>query len=242
MIEITEWTRGTGTIPAVDGRKLYQLLNPGRDFSTWITAKVKQLGYVEGQDFTSYLVEQGNSQPTREYTLCLQMACELCLLDRSETGRKLRRFIIGKMESPCKGECTCSGSVLTEEAPMWDLSADELKPASAPTLKACPKCLRPHVEETAECGKCLGMTLEAERKTALRDQRNHPVVTANPWIECLIPRDGDTTTTVPPFGTVVTFKRNAAGRAIAKVERPEHRSALLRSAFYRSYTEQEEAA
>lgn len=106
MLELKEWNRGADKIPSVDGRQLHKFLEPGRDFSTWITTRIASFGHIEGEDFTTYLVERATGTAAREYLLALPMAAELCLLDRSERGRGLRRRILNMQSSH---KCTCAG-------------------------------------------------------------------------------------------------------------------------------------
>lgn len=235
MIPIKQWTRGAESIAAADGRTLHKALGVGRDFSTWINARVQGFGYLEGEDFASYLVERGAGTPAKEYLLTLNMGAELCLLERNDTGRALRRFILDRQKA---NVCTCGGVTCTDEKPMWELTTSDLQ---TDTLKACLRCHTPHKLEGPYCQTCNHFDEAQEQKAALVRQRNQTDVTDNPFVECLINREGNTTTTIPPYGTTITFVRNAKGRAVAKVERPEHRAYLLNSIFYRSYFPDQEA-
>lgn len=89
-----------GGKPSVDARELHAFLQVGRDFATWINDRVQQFGFVEGQDFSPV---SGNSpvsgktyggRPAKEYSLSLDMAKELSMVERSERGKQARRYFI----------------------------------------------------------------------------------------------------------------------------------------------------
>lgn len=231
-MNIKTWVKGTETVPAVDGRELHKALGIGRDFPTWILSRIRGYGFVEGEDYCSYLVVRGSGTPAKEYLLSLNMAGELCLLERTDTGRDLRRYIVDQqsVQNQLENVGNC-----TEEKPMWELSLED--PQHNNTLKACPRCKAPHQNQGELCQACINFDQAKENKAALVRQRNWCDVTENEYIQCLIEREGDTTMTVPgSYGTVVTFRKNKYGHAVARIENPQHRANILKSIFYRSYT------
>lgn len=85
-----------------NARDLHQFLNVGRDFSNWIKNRIKQYGFVKGQDF---IVMKNLSSPKRataksrqqvmiDYHITLDMAKELAMIENNEQGRKVRRYFI----------------------------------------------------------------------------------------------------------------------------------------------------
>ena len=85
-----------------NARDLHQFLGVGRDFSNWIKNRVKQYGFVKGQDF---IVVKNLSSPKRataksrqqvmiDYHITLDMAKELAMIENNEQGRKVRRYFI----------------------------------------------------------------------------------------------------------------------------------------------------
>lgn len=51
-------------------------------------------GFEEGTDFCSFLSESTGGRPAVDYQLSIAMAKELCMIHRSETGRKFRQYFI----------------------------------------------------------------------------------------------------------------------------------------------------
>lgn len=88
----------------VNARDLHQFLQVGRDFSNWIKSRIDGYNFVENEDFTcSPNLASGENQGLSrfwggnnkiEYHITLDMAKELCMLERSELGQQARRYFI----------------------------------------------------------------------------------------------------------------------------------------------------
>ncbi|MEG7524284.1 MAG: antA/AntB antirepressor family protein [Chromatiales bacterium] len=66
-------------------------------FADWIRNRIKQYGFVENQDFigTSKKLETRSGGTVRKnYWLTLDMAKELCMVERTERGREARLYFI----------------------------------------------------------------------------------------------------------------------------------------------------
>jgi phage anti-repressor protein len=237
MIEIKKWIKGSETVQAVDGRTLHKALGISRDFPTFITDRIKSYGYVESEDFTTCLIPRGTGVPAKEYLLSANMAAEICLLDRSDIGRELRRFILDSVQKGSSESENCT------DKPMELLTLDDLESyAPDTTLKACLKCKTPFTGTGTLCQSCNNSAAAREQKAALVHERNSHKAPENLWVQCLIERDGDTTLCVPgSYGTMVTFRRNQYGHAVARVSNPVHRANILSSIFYKSYVSPEDS-
>lgn len=82
----------------VSARELHQFLNVRRDFSNWIKSRIEQYGFVENQDYLEVYAKIGENssggRPRAEYYLTLDMAKELSMVERTEQGKKARRYFI----------------------------------------------------------------------------------------------------------------------------------------------------
>jgi len=87
----------------VQARKLYEFLEVGRDYSTWIKGRIEEYGFVENEDFC--LIKKSNKntspqnggklgRPTIDHFLTLDTAKELAMVERNEKGREARRYFI----------------------------------------------------------------------------------------------------------------------------------------------------
>lgn len=81
-----------------NARDLHASLQVGRVFGTWITDRIEQYGFVEGEDFFPVLgkTSKGSKggRPTIDYHLTMDMAKELAMIENNEIGRQVRRYFI----------------------------------------------------------------------------------------------------------------------------------------------------
>ena len=82
----------------MDARRVHAWLGVGKRFASWIAERIEQFGFEEGTDYVEGFPETGNNplggRPTREYALTLDMAKELCMVERNERGRLARKYFI----------------------------------------------------------------------------------------------------------------------------------------------------
>lgn len=93
LIKITEH-KGNSIVSA---RDLHDFLESKRDFSNWISDRIKKYGLVENEDYTSFnkIVERENGGTTRiEYALTLDTAKELAMVEGNAKGKQARKYFI----------------------------------------------------------------------------------------------------------------------------------------------------
>ncbi|MDD2499589.1 MAG: hypothetical protein PHN92_02085 [Geobacter sp.] len=101
------------------------------------------------------------------------------------------------------------------------------------TQKVCPRCRSIYAGKAAEvvCPTCQDAI---KRATARKDKAHHQTAPpANPVLQCLIKREGPTSTTIG--GAVYTFTPNDRGHATCRVTNPNHNKFLIRSGQYAPY-------
>ena len=96
-------------VSGINARDVHRFLKVGRDYSTWIRARIKQAGFIENQDFvivenlsSPELMSANNEQlspmarPQKliDYIVSLDMAKHLCLMEKNEIGRAIRQHFI----------------------------------------------------------------------------------------------------------------------------------------------------
>lgn len=79
--------------PTVSARELHELLEVKTAFTDWFP-RMCEYGFEEGKDFYSFLSESTGGRPKTEYQLTLEMAKELCMIQRNDKGREIRRYFI----------------------------------------------------------------------------------------------------------------------------------------------------
>lgn len=83
-------------IKTVNARDLHEFLGIGKRFATWIADRIDQYGFTQGVDYT-IIPDSGknqNGRPLMEYSVTLDMAKELSMVERNEKGKLARRYFI----------------------------------------------------------------------------------------------------------------------------------------------------
>lgn len=81
--------------PTVSARDLHEFLGIGTRFNDWFS-RMCEYGFIEGTDFYSFLSktsEQGG-RPAQDAQLTIEMAKEICMLQRDEKGKRARQYFI----------------------------------------------------------------------------------------------------------------------------------------------------
>ncbi|WP_375662169.1 antA/AntB antirepressor family protein [Bartonella sp. OC16QHHD] len=97
LIKITEQVIDGDTVQTVNARNLHAFLEAKRDFSNWITDRIKKYNLLENHDFvcSPNLVSKGRGGHNRkDYHLTLSVAKELSMLENNKKGREARLYFI----------------------------------------------------------------------------------------------------------------------------------------------------
>lgn len=82
----------------VYGSELHAVLQVGRDFSTWVKARLAECDATEKEDYDSFPQNGGKptgGRPRMEYVIKLDTAKEMAMLEHNEKGKRVRRYFIG---------------------------------------------------------------------------------------------------------------------------------------------------
>lgn len=79
--------------PTVSARELHELLEVKTAFKDWFP-RMCEYGFEEGKDFSSFLSESTGGRPSIEYQITIEMAKEICMVQRNDKGREIRRYFI----------------------------------------------------------------------------------------------------------------------------------------------------
>lgn len=91
MDEIIKVNTDTQTVSA---RDLYGRLNIGTRFNDWF-ARMCEYGFVEGLDFYSKMSKkESGGRPSIDYDISLDMAKQICMLQRTWEGKQCRQYLI----------------------------------------------------------------------------------------------------------------------------------------------------
>lgn len=79
--------------PVVSGRELHKMLEVATAYKDWFP-RMCEYGFVEGQDFSSFLSESTGGRPAVDHLIKIDMAKELCMIQRTEKGKQARQYFI----------------------------------------------------------------------------------------------------------------------------------------------------
>ncbi len=80
--------------PTVMGRELHEALEIKTAYKDWFP-RMCEYGFSEGKDYTPLIFEHPqNKQPCTDHQLTIDMAKEICMIQRSEKGKQFRQYFI----------------------------------------------------------------------------------------------------------------------------------------------------
>lgn len=79
--------------PTVSARELYDRLNIKSNFTTWFR-RMCEYGFEDGKDFFPKMEESTGGRPSEEFAMKIDMAKEICMLQRSPEGKQIRQYFI----------------------------------------------------------------------------------------------------------------------------------------------------
>lgn len=75
------------------GRDLHKVLKIKTRYNDWFP-RMCEYGFVEGVDFYSFLSESEGRRPAQDHQLTIEMAKEICMIQRNEIGKEIRQYFI----------------------------------------------------------------------------------------------------------------------------------------------------
>lgn len=79
--------------PTVSRRDLHNFLEVKTSYKDWFP-RMCDYGFKEGLDFCSFLSESTGGRPATDHQLTIDMAKELCMIQRTEKGKQARQYFI----------------------------------------------------------------------------------------------------------------------------------------------------
>ena len=94
MNEITIAVKYDNDNPTVSGRELHAALMVDTRYNDWFK-RMCEYGFIEGKDFYSFLSKTSEGgRPSTDHQLTIDMAKELCMIQRTEIGKCCREYFI----------------------------------------------------------------------------------------------------------------------------------------------------
>ena len=93
MNELVKVNYDENYCPTVSGRELHKVLKIETRYNDWFS-RMCEYGFEEGKDFYSILSESTGGRPATNHELTLDMAKEICMIQRSSIGKKCREYFL----------------------------------------------------------------------------------------------------------------------------------------------------
>lgn len=77
----------------VSARELHERLKIETPFKKWIDRMI-EYGFEQGKDFWTKMSESTGGRPSTEYDITIDMAKEICMIQRTPEGRQCRQYLI----------------------------------------------------------------------------------------------------------------------------------------------------
>lgn len=77
----------------ISARELHKRLKIETPFHKWFP-RMCEYGFSEGQDFWTKMSESTGGRPSTEYEITIEMAKEICMIQRTPEGREVRQALI----------------------------------------------------------------------------------------------------------------------------------------------------
>lgn len=134
----------------VSGRELWQRLGIKTKYADWFS-RMCEYGFEAGKDFEVFLKNEKNSsggRPTADHNLTISMAKEICMLQRTEQGRFIRRHLIAVEEAWNSPDAVINRALKISNARVQTLMQDVTRLESKIALDAPKVALAEAVSET----------------------------------------------------------------------------------------------
>lgn len=82
--------------PTVSGRELHAALQVGTEYAKWFE-RMCEYGFKQGQDYSPILTNRSDGKPGKprtDHQLTIDMAKELCMIQRTEIGKHCREYFL----------------------------------------------------------------------------------------------------------------------------------------------------
>ena len=112
--------------PTILGRDLHEFLEVESNYTTWFK-RMCEYDFIENIDFIPFLEESTGGRPSQDHQLTIDMAKEICMLQRSEKGKIARQYFIQLEKAWNTPEMIMSRALKMAERQMKQLQIDNAR-------------------------------------------------------------------------------------------------------------------
>ncbi len=117
--------------PTDSARDLHDFLEVKTAYKDWFP-RMCEYGFTEGEDFCSFLSESTGGRPAQDAVLTIDMAKELCMIQRNEKGKQARQYFL-----QIEKDWNSPEKVMARALQIAGTSSSGLKARSRPTRRRC---------------------------------------------------------------------------------------------------------
>lgn len=115
--------------PTISARELHERLEIGTKFTTWVERMV-EYGFEIEKDFFPKMGESTGGRPSTDYQLSIDMAKQICMIQRTEKGRQYRQYFLDLEKAWNTPE-----QVFARALKMADRTIEQLKQSNAALIE-----------------------------------------------------------------------------------------------------------
>ncbi len=96
MTDLIAITYNDNDEPVISGRDLHERLEIGTEYAKWFE-RMCEYGFELGKDYSTFLTNRSDGlagKPRTDHVLTLDMAKQLCMIQRTDKGRQFREYFI----------------------------------------------------------------------------------------------------------------------------------------------------
>lgn len=100
MENLIQINYGDADRPTVSGRELHEALEIGTEYAKWFE-RMCEYGFSANEDYSPILTNRSDGKagkPRTDHQLTIPMAKEICMLQRTDKGKEIRRYFIAVEE------------------------------------------------------------------------------------------------------------------------------------------------
>lgn len=157
MNEIIKINNDNSDRPTVMGRELHEALEIKTRYDTWFN-RMCEYGFTENSDFIAIAQKrataQGNETTYTDHQLTIDMAKEICMIQRSDIGRKCRQYFIEVEKQWNSPEAIMDRALKYADQKIKQLEQERANtPISSEQVKTIEREMRIKAIDLCGCGK-----------------------------------------------------------------------------------------
>lgn len=110
----------------VSARELWEKLNISTRFNDWFP-RMCDYGFTEGVDFYSKMSKTTNGRPSTDYDVTIDMAKQICMIQRTPEGKKVRQYLLDLEKAWNTPELIMARALKVADKQITDLKSENEK-------------------------------------------------------------------------------------------------------------------